>query len=110
MPKVRALHYSTYGHIEAMAQAIAEGVRSAGAADIKRAPETAPEEVAKAGHFKLDQAAPVARISSQMASFLDQAGDLFMRGALNGKIGGAVTSSAAPHGGQETMRWFSSAG
>ena len=63
MPKVRALHYSTYGHIEAMAQAIAEGVRSAGAAaDIKRVPETAPEEVAKAGHFKLDQAAPVARI------------------------------------------------
>ncbi|MGY4368677.1 hypothetical protein ACVW1A_004742 [Bradyrhizobium sp. LB1.3] len=63
MPKALALHYSTYGHIEALAQAIAEGVRSAGAAaDIKRVPETAPEEVAKACHFKLDQAAPVARI------------------------------------------------
>jgi len=62
MPKVLALHHSTCGHIEAMAQAIAEGVRSAGAAtDIKRVPETAPKEVAKAGHFKLDQAAPVAR-------------------------------------------------
>jgi NAD(P)H dehydrogenase (quinone) len=123
MPKVLVLYYSTYGHIEAMAQAIAEGVKSAGAAaDIKRVPETAPEEAAKAGHFKLDQAAPVARIddlieydaiivgtgtrfgriSSQMASFLDQAGGLFMRGALNGKVGGAFTSSATQHGGQET--------
>jgi NAD(P)H dehydrogenase (quinone) len=123
MPKVLVLYYSAYGHIEAMAMAIAEGVRSAGAAvDIKRVPETAPEEVARAGHFKLDQAAPVARIddlieydaiivgtgtrfgriSSQMASFLDQAGDLFMRGALNGKVGGAFTSSATQHGGQET--------
>jgi len=63
MPKVLVLYYSTYGHIEAMAQAVAEGGRSAGVAvDIKRAAETAPEEVAKAGHFKLDQAAPVARI------------------------------------------------
>ena len=121
MPKVLVLYYSAYGHIEAMA--MAEGGRSAGATvDIKRVPETAPEEVARAGHFKLDQAAPVAhiddlieydaiivgtgtrfgRISSQMASFLDQAGDLFMRGALNGKVGGAFTSSATQHGGQET--------
>ena len=123
MPKVLVLYYSAYGHIEAMAQAIAEGVRSADAVvDIKRVPETAPEEAAKAGHFKLDQAAPVARIddlieydaiiigtgtrfgriSSQMASFLDQAGGLFMRGALNGKVGAAFTSSATQHGGQET--------
>jgi NAD(P)H dehydrogenase (quinone) len=123
MPKVLVLYYSAYGHIEAMAMAMAEGGRSAGATvDIKRVPETAPEEVARAGHFKLDQAAPVARIddlieydaiivgtgtrfgriSSQMASFLDQAGDLFMRGALNGKVGGAFTSSATQHGGQET--------
>ncbi len=123
MSKVLVLYYSTYGHIEAMAQAVAEGARSAGATvDIKRVPETAPLEVAKAAHFKLDQAAPVAtiedlanydaiivgtgtrfgRISSQMASFLDQAGGLWMRGALNGKVGAAFVSTASQHGGQET--------
>jgi NAD(P)H dehydrogenase (quinone) len=123
MPKVLVLYYSTYGHIETMAQAVAEGARSAGAeVDIKRVPETAPLEVAKAAHFKLDQAAPIAaiedlanydaiiigagtrfgRMSSQMASFLDQAGGLWMRGALNGKIGGAFVSTATQHGGQET--------
>ena len=123
MPKVLVLYYSTYGHIETMAHAIAEGARSAGATvDIKRVPETVPEDVAKAHYFKLDQAAPVAkiedladydaivvgtgtrfgRISSQMASFLDQAGGLWARGALNGKVGGAFTSSATQHGGQET--------
>lgn len=123
MPKVLVLYYSTYGHIETMAQAVAEGARSAGATvDIKRVPETAPEAVAKAAHFKLDQAAPVARIddladydaiivgtgtrfgrmSSQMASFLDQAGGLWMRGALNGKVGAAFASTATQHGGQET--------
>ena len=123
MPKVLVLYYSTYGHIETMAQAVAEGARSAGVTvDIKRVPETAPEAVAKAAHFKLDQAAPVARIddlavydaiivgtgtrfgrmSSQMASFLDQAGGLWMRGALNGKVGAAFTSTATQHGGQET--------
>ncbi|HEY0235333.1 MAG TPA: NAD(P)H:quinone oxidoreductase [Afipia sp.] len=123
MSKVLVLYYSTYGHIEAMAQAVAEGARSTGATvDIKRVPETAPLEVAKAAHFKLDQAAPIAqiedlanydaiivgtgtrfgRISSQMASFLDQAGGLWMRGALNGKVGAAFTSTATQHGGQET--------
>jgi len=123
VPKVLVLYYSTYGHIETMAQAVAEGARSAGASvDIKRVPETAPEAVAKAAHFKLDQAAPVARIddladydaiivgtgtrfgrmSSQMASFLDQAGGLWMRGALNGKVGAAFASTATQHGGQET--------
>jgi NAD(P)H dehydrogenase (quinone) len=123
MPKVLVLYYSTYGHLEQMAQAVAEGARSAGAeVDIKRVPETAPEAVAKAAHFKLDQAAPVAevaqladydaivigtptrfgRISSQMAAFLDQAGGLWMRGALNGKVGAAFTSTAVQHGGQET--------
>ncbi len=123
MPKVLVLYYSTYGHIETMAQAVAEGARAAGAqVDIKRVPETAPLEVAKAAHFKLDQAAPIAtiedlanydaiivgtgtrfgRMSSQMASFLDQAGGLWMRGALNGKIGGAFVSTATQHGGQET--------
>jgi len=123
MPKVLVLYYSTYGHTETMAGAIAEGARASGATvDIKRVPETAPLEVAKAAHFKLDQAAPIAqiedlanydaiiigtgtrfgRISSQMASFLDQAGGLWMRGALNGKVGGAFISTASQHGGQET--------
>lgn len=123
MAKVLVLYYSTYGHTEAMAQAMAEGARSAGATvDIKRVPETVPEDVAKSNHFKLDQAAPIAtvddltdydaiivgtgtrygRVSSQMASFLDQAGGLWAKGALNGKVGGAFTSTASQHGGQET--------
>ncbi len=123
MAKVLVLYYSSYGHIEAMASAVADGARAAGATvDVKRVPETAPEAVAKAAYFKLDQAAPVAtiedlaaydaivvgtptrfgRISSQMASFLDQAGGLWMRGALNGKVGAAFTSSGSQHGGNET--------
>ena len=123
MAKVLVLYYSTYGHIETMAEAIAEGARKAGAqVDIKRVAETVPEEIARKAHFKLDQKAPVAkveelehydaiivgtgtrfgRISSQMAAFLDQAGGLWARGALNDKIGGAFTSSATQHGGQET--------
>lgn len=123
MAKVLVLYYSTYGHTEAMAQAMAEGARSAGATvDIKRVPETVPEDVAQSNHFKLDQAAPIAtvndltdynaiivgtgtrfgRVSSQMASFLDQAGGLWAKGALNGKVGGAFTSTASQHGGQET--------
>jgi NAD(P)H dehydrogenase (quinone) len=123
MAKVLVLYYSTYGHIETMAGAVAEGARSAGAkVTVKRVPETAPREVAEAMHFKLDQAAPVAtpeeladydaivigtptrygRVSSQMASFLDQTGGLWMRGALNGKVGAAFVSTASQHGGQET--------
>ncbi|HEX8057715.1 MAG TPA: NAD(P)H:quinone oxidoreductase [Novosphingobium sp.] len=123
MAKVLVLYYSSYGHIEAMAEAIAEGARSQGATvDIKRVPETVPEEVARGAHYKLDQAAPVAsiadlenydaiivgtgtrfgRMSSQMAAFLDQAGGLWARGALNGKVGAAFTSSATQHGGNET--------
>jgi NAD(P)H dehydrogenase (quinone) len=123
MTKVLVLYYSSYGHIEAMAQAVAEGARLTGATvDVKRVPETAPEAVAKAAHFKLDQAAPIAtidelveydaiivgaptrfgRISSQMASFLDTAGGLWARGALHGKVGAAFTSTASQHGGQET--------
>ena len=127
MSKVLVLYYSSYGHIETMASAVAEGARSAGAVvDIKRVPETAPTEVAKAAHFKLEQAAPVAsiadlehydaivigaptrfgRMPAQMASFLDQAGGLWARGALHGKVGGAFTSTATQHGGQE-MTLFS---
>jgi NAD(P)H dehydrogenase (quinone) len=119
MSKVLVLYYSTYGHIEAMAHAVAEGAREAGAqVDVKRVPEA----IARDAHFKLDQAAPIAtvnelanydaiilgsgtrfgRVSSQMAAFLDQAGGLWMRGALNGKVGGVFTSTGTQHGGQET--------
>ena len=122
MAKVLVLYYSAYGHIETMAKAIAEGAREAGAVvDIKRVPELVPEQVARASHYKLDQAAPIAKIedlerydaiivgtgtrfgrmSSQMASFLDQAGGLWAKGVLNGKVGGAFTSTATQHGGQE---------
>ena len=123
MAKVLVLYYSSYGHIETLAQAIAEGARSTGAqVDVKRVSETVPEAIARSAHFQLDQAAPVAtvaelenydaivvgtgtrfgRMSSQMAAFLDQAGGLWARGALNGKVGAAFTSSATQHGGQET--------
>lgn len=122
MSKVLVLYYSTYGHIETMAQAMAEGARSTGAqVDLKRVPETVPPELAKTAHFKLDQDAPVAtvaeladydaiivgaptrfgRMPAQMAAFLDQAGGLWSRGALHGKVGGAFSSSATQHGGQE---------
>jgi NAD(P)H dehydrogenase (quinone) len=105
-----------------MAQAVAEGVRAGGASvDVKRVPETVPHDIATSAHFKLDQAAPVAsiadladydalivgaptrfgRMPAQMAAFLDQAGGLWARGALNGKVGAAFTSTATQHGGQE---------
>jgi NAD(P)H dehydrogenase (quinone) len=123
MSRVLVLYYSTYGHIETMANAVAEGARATGATvDVRRVPETVPAEVAKNAHFKLDQQAPAAsvnelesydaivigaptrygRMPSQMASFLDQTGGLWARGALNGKVGGAFTSTATQHGGQET--------
>jgi len=123
MAKVLVLYYSTYGHIETMAHAIAEGAREAGAqVDVKRVPETVAEERARAASFKYDQDAPIAtvddlarydaiiigtptrfgRISSQMAAFLDQAGGLWASGKLNGKVGAAFTSTASQHGGQET--------
>src|SRR3569623_3442736 len=117
MPKVLVLYYSSYGHMEQMADAIAEGARSAGAeVDIRRVPETAPAEVAKRAGFKADIAHPVidginaladyaanivgsptrfGRMSRQMAAYLDQAGGLWASGALNGEVGAAVTSTAA---------------
>src|SRR4030081_136316 len=122
MTKVLVLYYSSNGHIEIMANAVAEGARKAGASvDIKRVPELVSAEVAKASHYKLDQAAPIAKIedlanydaiivgtgtrfgrmASQMANFLDQAGGLWARGALHGKVGGAFTSTGTQHGGQE---------
>lgn len=128
MSKVLVLYYSTYGHMETMAQAMADGARSTGATvDVKRVPETVPEDIARQAHFKLDQAAPVAsvaelehydaiivgaptrfgRMPSQMAAFLDQAGGLWARGALQGKVGGAFTSTATQHGGQEVTLFSS---
>jgi NAD(P)H dehydrogenase (quinone) len=123
MAKVLVLYYSTYGHIETMANAVAEGARAEGATvDIKRVPETVPEAIAKASYFKLDQAAPIAtpadlanydaivvgaptrfgRMPSAMGSFFEQAGGLWATGALHGKVGGAFTTSATQHGGNET--------
>jgi NAD(P)H dehydrogenase (quinone) len=123
MARVLVLYYSAYGHIETMANAVAEGAREGGASvDIKRVPELVPEDVARKSYYKVNQKAPIAkiedlanydaivvgagtrfgRLASQMANFLDQAGGLWMRGALHGKVGGAFTSSATQHGGQET--------
>ncbi|MBN8941786.1 MAG: NAD(P)H:quinone oxidoreductase [Rhizobiales bacterium] len=123
MTKVLVLYYSSYGHIETMAQAVAEGVREEGAeATIKRVPELVPEEIARKSGFKLDQAAPIATIddlpnydaiifgtgtrfgnmTAQMKNFLDQAGGLWAQGKLVGKVGSVFTSSATQHGGQES--------
>jgi NAD(P)H dehydrogenase (quinone) len=123
MAKILVLYYSTYGHIETMAYAVAEGATGAGAeVVVKRVPELVPDEVARANHFKLDQKAPIAtpdeladydaiivgtgtrfgRMSSQMANFWDQTGGLWFGGKLVGKLGAAFTATASQHGGQET--------
>lgn len=123
MARVLVLYYSSYGHIETMAQAVAEGARSAGAeVAVKRVPETVPEEVAKASHFKLEQAAPIATVdelpgydaiiigvptrfgnmAAQMKNFLDQTGGLWFSGKLIGKVGSVFASTATQHGGQES--------
>jgi NAD(P)H dehydrogenase (quinone) len=123
MARVLVLYYSTYGHVETMAGAVAEGARAAGATvTVKRVPEIAPREVLEQAGAKLDQAAPEAspqeldqydaiilgcptrygRMAAQMAQFWDQTGGLWARGALLGKVGSAFTSTASQHGGQET--------
>jgi len=123
MAKVLVLYYSSYGHIETMAQAVAEGARDGGAeVVIKRVPELVPEAVAKASHFKVDQAAPVATVdelpeydaiifgvptrfgnmAAQMKNFLDQTGGLWFAGKLVGKVGSVFASTATQHGGQES--------
>ena len=123
MSKVLVLYYSSYGHLAQMAEAVAEGARAGGAqADIRRVPETVPQEIATGAGFRIDERHPVAtldiltdydaiivgaptrfgRMPSQMAAFWDAAGGLWARGALNGKVGAAFTSSASQHGGQET--------
>jgi len=124
MPKILVLYHSTYGHVEALAEAVAEGARQVEGAsvDIKRVPELVPEDLARKSGYKLDQAAPIAEVddlagydavivgagtrygtaASQMRNFLDQTGGLWMKGALVGKVGSAFTSTATQHGGQET--------
>lgn len=123
MSKILILYYSSYGHIETMAKAAAEGAREAGAdVVVKRVPELVPEEVARNSGFKLDQDAPVAQIgelteydaiiigtptrfgnmAGQMKNFLDQAGGLWAQDKLVGKVGAVFTSTATQHGGQES--------
>ena len=124
MPKVLVLYHSTYGHLETMAEAVAEGARSVegAAVDIKRVAETVPDELAKSSGYKLDQSAPIAKVedladydaiivgagtrfgtvASQMRNFWDQSGGLWFQGKLVGKVGGVFTATATQHGGQET--------
>ena len=124
MTKVLVLYYSSYGHLEQMADAVAEGARVAGAeVDIRRVAETAPAAVVAAAHFKTDMAHAViegpdaltgydaiivgaptrfGRMPAQMAQFWDTTGGLWFSGALVGKVGAAFTSTGSQHGGQET--------
>jgi NAD(P)H dehydrogenase (quinone) len=124
MTKVLVLYYSTYGHIETMAKAIAEGARGVSGTDVtvKRVPELMPEDVARKAGVKLDQEAPIAKpeeladydavifgtptrfvnMAAQMRNFLDQTGGLWAKGSLIGKVGSVFTSSATQHGGQES--------
>lgn len=123
MVKVLVLYYSSYGHCEKMAYAVAEGAKETGAeVDVKRVPETAPDEVVKNAGFKTDQKAPIAKVeelsdydaiivgvgtryghmASQMGAFWDQTGKLWSNGALEGKVGATFSSTGSQHGGQET--------
>lgn len=123
MTKILIVYYSSYGHIERMAEAAAEGVHAAGGeAVVKRVPELVPQDVAVQAGIKLDQAAPIAdpgeladydgilfgtptrygNMAAQMRNFLDQTGKLWLSGALIGKPGGVFASTATQHGGQET--------
>ena len=123
MTKVLVLYYSSWGHIEKMAYAAAEGARDGGAeAVVNRVPELVPLEVAQKAHYKLDQPAPIATVNelpdydaviiatptrfgnmtAQMKNFLDQTGRLWANGSLVGKVGSVISSSATQHGGQES--------
>ena len=123
MAKVLVLYYSSYGHIETMAYAMAEGAREADAdAVVKRVPELVPEDVARKSGYKMDQKAPIATVqelpdydaiifgtgtrygnmTAQMKNFIDQTGSLWASGALVGKVGSVFSSSATQHGGQES--------
>ena len=122
--KVLVLYYSSYGHVEIMAQAVAAGAREVTDTEvtIKRVAELMPEDVARKAGIKLDQVAPIAtpndlaeydavifgtptrfgNMAAQMRNFLDQTGGLWMKGALIGKVGSVFASSATQHGGQES--------
>src|SRR3974377_2066146 len=124
MSKVLVLYYSAYGHVEKMAEAVAEGVRGVPGNEvtIKRLPELVPGEIAKKSGMKLDQPAPIATVDelanydaiifgtptrfgnmcAQMRTVLDQNGGPWMKGALVGKVGSVFASTATQHGGQET--------
>jgi NAD(P)H dehydrogenase (quinone) len=123
MARILVLYYSSYGHIETMAYAAAEGAREAGAeVVVKRVPELVPEDLARKSGYKLDQKAPIATVdemaeydgiifgtgtrfgnmTAQMKNFLDQAGGLWMKGSLVGKVGSVFSSTATQHGGQES--------
>ncbi|MCJ2077032.1 NAD(P)H:quinone oxidoreductase [Methylobacterium sp. E-016] len=123
MTKILVLYYSSWGHVEQLAHAAAEGARETGAeVHVKRVPELVPEEVAKQSHYKLDQPAPIAKpeelanydaiifgtptrygnMAAQMKQFIDQTGGLWATGALVGKVGSVFTSTGSQHGGQET--------
>ncbi len=122
MAKVLVLYYSSWGHMEQMAKAAAEGAREAGAdVTVKRVPELVPEAVAKAAHYKLDQEAPIAdplelenydaiifgastrygAMAAQLKNFLDQTGPLWVKGALVNKVASVMSSTATQHGGAE---------
>ncbi|RUO21462.1 NAD(P)H:quinone oxidoreductase [Aliidiomarina haloalkalitolerans] len=123
MAKILVLYYSSYGHVEQMAYAAAQGAQAAGAqVDIKRVPELVPSEIAERSGYHLDQQAPIAKpeelskydailfgaptrfgmMAAQMKNFLDQCGGLWANGELIGKAAGVFTSSATQHGGQES--------
>ena len=124
MTKVLILYYSTWGHVERMAQEVAEGARSVSGVQVtvKRVPETMPAETLAAIHAKTAQDAPLAtpdelgnydaiifgtptrfgNMCGQMRNFLDQTGALWQQGKLVGKVGSVFASTATQHGGQET--------
>ena len=123
MPRILVLYYSSYGHIETMARAVAEGAASVDGVEVlvKRVPELVPDAVAAKASMKTEQDAPFAEpgelgdydavivgtptrfgnMAAQMRNFLDQTGGLWVKGALVGKVGSAFTSTASQHGGQE---------
>lgn len=123
MAKILVLYYSSWGHMEAMALAAGRGAEAAGAeVRIMRVPELVPDAVAKDAHYKLDQHGEIAKptdladydgiifatptrfgmMAAQMKNFLDQTGSLWASGALVGKVGSVMTSTATQHGGQES--------
>lgn len=128
MTKVLVLYYSSYGHVETMAEAVAKGASEVDGANvtIKRVPELMTEEAAKAANFKTDQAAPEAdpteladydaiifgaptrfgNMAAQMRNFMDRTGGLWMEGKLIGKVGSAFTSTGTGGGGETTITTF----